>query len=761
MKPLFLLFVYCGCTISSLAQTLSGTVVEVFTGEPVLGVQISGEEQNAVTDQSGEFDIEIGIFPATMTVSHLGYQTQTIRVASAEDKLAIRLNPQTTQLDEVIVTGYNNAQRLLEVPSAVGVINSEVLAQTNGQDFHRVLPRIPGVQVDFIGRYNNRIVLRGVGARAGAGTRNIKLYLDDIPLTEASGFGWIGGINPNLLSKTEVIKGPASSAYGAGTGGVIHFHTKRPDQLGTQFQYHSQVGSLGLQDNGFSFQYADATTHWHAEVHQRQTDGYRGHSNSDSRQLLLNGQFYQGTRRTLSVLVARYEQRSENPGALNSDQLAERTQANPIFEQNNASRDQAITRIGISHQYQLTNTFSNTTSVFSSFHNLDFRLPPFIMRASMQDFGGRTRFELVPTMSWLPTTFILGGEYQSTLFHHSRYRNQAGALGDVIINQFERSQQGFAFLQTETALSDRWRLNLGASINQVSFTVDNFLAPGQSGERHFRTVLSPRVAISFLPDSRNALHASVSRGFSPPSIQEMRKSDGSFNFSIRPELGTNHEIIWKGNSRSRRLIHEINVFYFRGIDQLIAQTLADGVTVVQNAGSTHQWGGELSLRYRLLKNETAWITEVNPYLNGFFYDMTYDTYEVSVNGREQNFSGNALTGIVPIGLTAGVEVKFRPDLSLYADYQYRDETPADDANTVYNPAYGLVNLKTSWTRPIGKQWVVNISGGTDNLTNTEYNSFVNLNATSDNENTPVAFFYPAAKRTYYVSIKIDYHLPKK
>jgi iron complex outermembrane recepter protein len=53
-------------------------------------------------------------------------------------------------------------------------------------------------------------------------TGKIRAYFNHIPLTNGSGISIVEHIDPAVIERIELTKGPASSVYGAGLGGTIN-----------------------------------------------------------------------------------------------------------------------------------------------------------------------------------------------------------------------------------------------------------------------------------------------------------------------------------------------------------------------------------------------------------------------------------------------------------------------------------------------------------------------------------------------------------
>src|SRR5690606_15003272 len=121
------------------------------------------------------------------------------------------------------VTAYSGNKSSKETAGAITHISGPQFRQGSSVSMQSALNSVPGVRMDQSTLSESRISIRGNGVRSPWGIRNIKIYINDIPLTEADGTSRIEALDVNYLGRAEIIKGPASSIYGAGTGGVINF----------------------------------------------------------------------------------------------------------------------------------------------------------------------------------------------------------------------------------------------------------------------------------------------------------------------------------------------------------------------------------------------------------------------------------------------------------------------------------------------------------------------------------------------------------
>src|SRR6266567_2955603 len=117
------------------------------------------------------------------------------------------------------------------IPQAVQLVDKTEISRarpTWGLD--EALATVPGVYA--ANRYNfsvdQRISIRGFGARSAFAVRGIKVLLDGIPQTLPDGQGQLTNLELGAADRIEVLRGSSSALFGNATGGVISIWTDRP-----------------------------------------------------------------------------------------------------------------------------------------------------------------------------------------------------------------------------------------------------------------------------------------------------------------------------------------------------------------------------------------------------------------------------------------------------------------------------------------------------------------------------------------------------
>src|SRR5215213_3067966 len=155
--------------------------------------------------------------------------------------------PVFKSLAEVIISGFEQARRLQFSTASAHVIGRDDADRNNKTSLVQGFNTVPGVRMEERSPGSYRINIRGSSLRSPFGVRNVKVYWNDIPLTDPGGNTYLNQLAFNGFSTIEVFKGPAASLYGAGTGGVVLVHTLDSyDKPELTVEY--MAGSNGLQN---------------------------------------------------------------------------------------------------------------------------------------------------------------------------------------------------------------------------------------------------------------------------------------------------------------------------------------------------------------------------------------------------------------------------------------------------------------------------------------------------------------------------------
>ena len=248
---------------SLLADSLRGSIIDRNTHEPVIGATISlgtvkSNKILAVTDANGNFQINIGEYPAKLIVSYVGYNSEEYAVAQhTNQNIDISLTESTKALNEVVVVGYGTQSRT-QLTGAVTTIKADALAAS-------VAPTINAALVGKVAGLNVTAASGQPGAESSIRIRggnsvnasNEPLYVVDgfIYFHDAansstgisgieSSLNPLATINPTDIESVEVLKDVSATAiYGSrGANGVILITTRKGSKQKPIINYSFRIG---------------------------------------------------------------------------------------------------------------------------------------------------------------------------------------------------------------------------------------------------------------------------------------------------------------------------------------------------------------------------------------------------------------------------------------------------------------------------------------------------------------------------------------
>ncbi|WP_264563784.1 SusC/RagA family TonB-linked outer membrane protein [Flavobacterium sp. N3904] len=227
MKKAFLLLLFIGFYSSIYSQVnVKGKVIDKISKESLYGatILVDGNGNGTITNISGEFQI-VAPKGESLLISFVGYKPRKVSVMP---NLTIELEPDNTNLNEVVVVGYGTLRKK-DVTGAIGKVNTDDIHKVTTIDAAKALQgRVAGVNVIS----NSGSPGSGVKIRIrGIGTIN-----NSDPLYVVDGFpmGDISQIAPTDIESMEVLKDASATAiYGSrGANGVILVRTRNGSKSG-------------------------------------------------------------------------------------------------------------------------------------------------------------------------------------------------------------------------------------------------------------------------------------------------------------------------------------------------------------------------------------------------------------------------------------------------------------------------------------------------------------------------------------------------
>ncbi len=240
---LFLLFVLLGTSSAWAQTTVSGTITDEESGDPLIGasVLVTGTSTGTVTDFDGNFSLNVPAGAETLTVSYTGYAAQTIAL-DGQTNFTIQLSSGEL-LDEVVVVGYGTVTQK-EVTSAVTTVDAKDFNAGQINDPTQLIQgKVAGLTISRVGgNVNGGATIRLRGLSSFGGNTSPLIIIDGVVGAN------LRTVDPADIESVNVLKdGSAAAIYGIqASAGVIIITTKRGREGEGQLDYRGSVSAESL-----------------------------------------------------------------------------------------------------------------------------------------------------------------------------------------------------------------------------------------------------------------------------------------------------------------------------------------------------------------------------------------------------------------------------------------------------------------------------------------------------------------------------------
>ena len=763
-----------GTSTAAQAQ-LTGTVTDASTNAPLVGVAISGANGVAATstDRNGQFSLSCG-GAMTLVFSKNGYEPVRRAVSSCSERVQVGLTPRAQGLDAVNVVGTSE-QQTIELPQAVTVMSQHELQRSTGLFLQDAINLTPGIRMQRRSMSGGQtIIIRGYSNGGDAGNfvgTGYKAYFNGIPLTNAEGLTILDDVDFATLGRVDVVRGPASSLYGGGIGGVVNLYTAQPTRLGTTVVQEATTGNDGLLRSDTRLEHVSSGASTMLDYGHQGYDSYRIHSASKKDYGTFLGEFRPSDQRTISTFVSYAHSHDLRAGELDSAQFAqELNTGEDRYIQNDARSDVESFRAGVSQSYRLNDHVGNVATAYYSGNTLEDVYAAGLNSKSNQNFGARLVFNTDFAEAALPLHGVTGAEFQKSNVFAQGYALTNSVLGALRSDVETETMQYSLFTQWDASLPSDFTLTAGASANFIEYAIADRMASSAapehldgSGRKTFDPVITPRVALRRMFGPNASAYVSVSQGYSPPTAGDAIISyTGEPNAELAPERATQYEIGTKGSILGNRLSYQVALFDLRVTDKLSSQAVfdTDGTRLYSytvNAGDQDDRGLEVAASYAVIDQPTRLLSLVRPFVSYTYSDFSYDDFRSDANNDAAtvDYSGNDVVGVAPHVFNAGIDAALRSGAYMNATYHHTDGMPISFDNAHQAPGFSLLNAKVGFVHDVANRFTVDAFFGGNNLTSSRYYTQVFLNHKFDTPNPHMYLPGPYTAK-YYGGVKLSY-----
>ena len=666
---------------------------------------------------------------------------------------ATRAEAQTDTLAPVIVTVTRADLPLARLPFAVAVVNKRDLAARPTWGLDEALASVPGVLA--ANRYNfsldQRLSIRGFGARSAFAVRGIKVMLDGIPQTLPDGQGQLTHVELGSANRIEVLRGSASALYGNASGGVISIWTDAhvPDRSSGEVRVVAGTFDRGLDRTWTKWQ---GTGRFRVgrgggatlNLSRLAYEGERNHSAADFRAVSGRLNLPIGAVWSLTALADIGDQpRADNPGALNLTELGRnRDTVPPLNLATHAGKDVLQGQGGVTLRGTLASGDEATVTLFGLARDLENPQTFAYIRLNRTAYGSRTVF------TRRGGRVTAGLDVQRQRDDRTNFGNAGGAPDTVrSLDQLERVTEIGPFVQTVVDVAPRATVTAGVRYDRVSFGVSDRLVGDSTSDVKYRNDSGDRVMAAFSGSLGATLqaseavtvYASAGSSFETPTTTELANrpdTAGGFNRNLSPQRAWTYEVGARGTG------WEVALYQADVRDALVSFEIpaSPGRRFFRNAGSARYRGVEFSAGTAIVPGLEARVTWT-------YSDFRYRRYAFTAGGTMHVLDGRRLPGIPQQALRLALRAHSAAFRGVWGEIetQYTSRYAVDDTLSRQTSPWWVTNLRAGWE---GRRVAPFVAF--QNVFNRKYVASVVVNAAAGR------YYEPAPGRNLYVGVSATY-----
>ena len=641
------------------------------------------------------------------------------------------------------------------IPQAVQLLEKTEISQarpTWGLD--EALVTVPGVYA--ANRYNfsldQRISIRGFGARSAFAVRGIKVLVDGIPQTLPDGQGQLTNLELGAADRIEILRGSASALFGNAAGGVISIWTDPTPPRTVRQEARVLFGTFDsdLNRNWSKWQSSTAfrvgSGSGLVTVSRLDYTGRRQHSDADFRNLNSRWHFPLANGWSLAATAdVGWDPRADNPGQLTAAAMrVNPDSADSLSIARNAGKDVTQGQGGVTVRREFAGGGEASLTVFGITRSLKNPTTFAYIDLDRFDYGARFSVSRPLPLGSLDHRLTAGIDFQRQRDDRRNFNNVGGQPGTTRqLDQLEHVTEVGPFVQSALQITPHVSLTGGLRYDWVNFRADDRLItatnPNDSGSRLMRA-LSGSVGVAVTPSDAVTVYGNVGTSFETPTTTELTNqpnSAGGFNATLRPQKATNYEIGVRGDLVGR-LNYSVALFHAEVRDELIGYAYppptAPGRVFFQNAGKSRHRGVELGTELEVasgLNLTTTWT----------YSDFRYTSYTTGTHVLD----GRPLPGIPQHWLHFLLQARPRFARGAWLEVEETHSSGYvvnDTLDTSTNP-WWTTNVRVGWDGTVGSLRLRPFVGF-NNVWNRFYVGSVVINAANGR------YYEPAPGRNVYV-----------
>ncbi|GAA4452994.1 TonB-dependent receptor [Nibrella saemangeumensis] len=257
LKCYFLTLLLVVCTAAGWAQsiTLSGTITDAATNQPLPGVNITikGRAVGTATNRDGRFSLQTNqALPLTLVATYVGYGRQEVTVSNSGNPINFTLREESLLADEVVVSASRVEESLTKASVTVEKLGPRQFQQSPAATPYDALQNLKGVDLLTQSLTFKSVNIRGFGANNNNRFVQWTDGMDNRSPGLGFGFGNVAGISDLDIESIEIIPGASSALYGPDAlQGLMLTRSKNPfEYQGLSAQVKVGVNNVGKEGFG-------------------------------------------------------------------------------------------------------------------------------------------------------------------------------------------------------------------------------------------------------------------------------------------------------------------------------------------------------------------------------------------------------------------------------------------------------------------------------------------------------------------------------
>lgn len=617
------------------------------------------------------------------------------------------------------------------------IISEYEINRNNPAFIEQSLNTMAGVQVEKRTQLGGqRIILRGYGNDQKFNNWGIKIYMNNMPLTGADGVTVLDDVNFGLVNHIDVIKGPAATLYGGGSGGAVRFYIKPETAKGNSVSEQFTTGSFGLFQSSTSATSVGENHSLTANFGHIGSDGYRPHGKSIKNFYNINGEFKLNQNQTVTLLASHGNSLEQVSGQISYDDYYRGIDnGNFAYIRRGAKTKFVTSRVGIGHIWKINEFLSNNTTLFYTGTTGERIAAGAFETSSGSNYGLRSVFVLNKDWNLFRSQTEFGVEIQqsnSTLSNY-RFKSVNSTEPPVLRPLYEGSYFNNINNQSNYFIVEKltykpWDLMFlaGVSFNQISFKRKDLLAiPGLfivkgtdlynkdlSFDKRFKMVATPHFALQKIWKNQ-IFNLSYSEGYNAPtSATSFTTGLNTTNDNLRAEKAKMWDFSIHGLIRNTSIDYQLSVFNIHIKDKLtqlrgtIDNAERTPYSYWANTGDQKNKGLEMSVGYSY-KPENYFISKIQPFASYTYNDFKYSRFSTYLKEHGSPAAVNVydnknVVGIPKTKFTLGLDFDSRMGLYWQNTYSFMGSVYTDFANSNKVKSFGLLNSKIGYKHTFNK-----------------------------------------------------------